>query len=199
MELSFLFEPGFFSFVVLPLLIFLARILDVSLGTLRIIFITKEMKYIATLVSFFEVLIWLMAITQIMQNLTNLITYIAYAGGFAMGTLVGIIIDEKLAMGYLSVVVITKKDPTGLIEKLETTHFRTTTIDAKGEETNVEMIFVIVKRKELQKVLRMIRKFDSKAFYSIEDVKDLRHIHLPSKKHHLKSHAIFRHSRRKGK
>ena len=115
MELSFLFEPGFFSFVVLPLLIFLARILDVSLGTLRIIFITKEMKYIATLVSFFEVLIWLMAITQIMQNLTNLITYIAYAGGFAMGTLVGIIIDEKLAMGYLSVVVITKKDPTGLI------------------------------------------------------------------------------------
>ncbi len=199
MDLTFLMEPVFFSLIILPLLIFFARILDVSLGTLRIIFITKEMKYVATLVSFFETLIWIIAIAQIMQNLTNFITYIAYAGGFATGTFMGIYIESRLAMGYLSVVIVTKKDPTELIEKLETTHFRTTTIDAKGDETNVEMIFVIIKRKNLKKVIGMVKNFDSSAFYSIEDIKDLRHIHLPSKRHHFKTHAISRHSRRKGK
>ncbi|HHE40579.1 MAG TPA: hypothetical protein ENL10_03660, partial [Candidatus Cloacimonetes bacterium] len=90
-------ESGFFSYALLPLLIFISRIFDVSLGTLRIIFVNRGMRYLAPIIGFFEVLIWLIVIGQVMQNLTNITNYIAYAGGFAMGNFVGIFLEQKLA------------------------------------------------------------------------------------------------------
>jgi uncharacterized protein YebE (UPF0316 family) len=83
-----------YAWVLLPLMIFFARVCDVSLGTVRIIFISKGIRYLAPFVGFFEILIWLLAISQIIQNLTNRYYYIFYAGGFACGTFAGIIIDE---------------------------------------------------------------------------------------------------------
>ncbi|HPA70469.1 MAG TPA: DUF5698 domain-containing protein, partial [Bacteroidales bacterium] len=88
------------NYLLLPLFIFLARIFDVSLGTLRIIFVTKGMRIIAPLVGFFEVLIWLLAISRIMQDLDNWVSYIAYAGGFATGNFVGMYLEERLAIGH---------------------------------------------------------------------------------------------------
>ncbi|UCC91774.1 MAG: DUF2179 domain-containing protein [Candidatus Aenigmatarchaeota archaeon] len=189
----------FFGLVVIPVLIFLARILDVTMGTIRIIFISKGFKYLAPVVSFFEILVWLMAITQIMQNLTNFVNYIAYAAGFATGTFLGIHIEKKLAMGYLSVSVLTKKNPTGLIERLETSGHRTTSIEARGEKSNVQMVFTIVKRKKLRNVLNAIKVFDPSAFYSIEDVKYMHEIHLPHAKRHTRRRLFSLMSRRKGK
>ncbi|MDD4614980.1 MAG: DUF5698 domain-containing protein, partial [Caldisericia bacterium] len=86
-----------FAWVLLPLLIFFARVVDVSIATIRILFLSKGIKGWTTLMAFFEILIWLLAMTQIMQNLSNPACYIAYASGFAMGTLIGMIIEEKLA------------------------------------------------------------------------------------------------------
>ena len=94
MDTSF-FDSDLFSYVLMPLLIFLARICDVSIGTLRIIFVSKGKKNIAPILGFFEVLIWITAISKIMQNLDNYINYIAYAAGFATGNLIGMIIEEK--------------------------------------------------------------------------------------------------------
>lgn len=188
-----------FGLVVIPVLIFLARILDVTMGTIRIIFISKGFKYLAPVVSFFEVLVWLLAITQIMQNLTNFVNYIAYAAGFATGTFLGIHIEKKLAMGYLSVSILTKKDPTVLIEKLETSGHKTTSIEARGKKSNVQMVFTIVKRKKLRNVLNAIKVFDPSAFYSIEDVKYMHEIHVPHAKHHERRRLFSVMSRRKGK
>ena len=92
-------ESHFFAWVVLPILIFLARICDVSLGTVRLIFVSRGFKYLAPVIGFFEVLIWILAMTQIMQNLTNPICYLGYAGGFATGNYIGILIAEKLSLG----------------------------------------------------------------------------------------------------
>lgn len=89
-----------FTFIFLPLFIFLARICDVTLDTIRIIFVSKGMRKIAPLIGFFEILIWLMAISKIMQNLDNWACYVAYAGGFATGNYFGMLVEEKLAIGH---------------------------------------------------------------------------------------------------
>ena len=98
-ELKSLFDGDTFTYVILPLLIFLARIADVSIGTIRIVMVAKGQKMIAPILGFFEVLIWLLAISKIMQNLDNWVCYVAYGAGFATGNYIGMIIEEKLAMG----------------------------------------------------------------------------------------------------
>src|SRR5512136_1974751 len=115
---DFTASSDLFAWVILPLLIFFARICDVSLGTIRVIFISKGIKYIAPIIGFFEVIIWLLAIGQVMNNLTNVVAYIAYGAGFASGTFIGMLIEEKISLGLTSVRIITKKDPAELIQYL---------------------------------------------------------------------------------
>ena len=107
----------------IPLLIFLARVVDVAIGTLRIIFVSKGMKYLAPILGFFEVFIWLVAIGQIMQNLTNWVNYVAYSAGFATGNFIGMFIESKLAMGLVSLRIITERDAKPLIEDLRRENF----------------------------------------------------------------------------
>ena len=97
-----LFNSNFYAWLLLPFLIFMARIADVSIGTVRLIFVSRGFKYLAPIVGFFEVHIWLLAIGQIMKNLSNPICYLGYAGGFAMGNYVGMHIAEKLSLGVVT-------------------------------------------------------------------------------------------------
>lgn len=160
-----------FAWVILPVLIFLARVIDVALGTIRIIFVSKGIKYLAPLVGFFEILIWLMAISQIMQNLTNVYYYIFYAGGFATGNFMGIILDEKLSIGTVSVRIITRTDASKLIEGLKNKRYGVTSVDAKGPKGKVKLIFTVVNRQNIQNVIKIVKKYNPKAFYSIEDIR----------------------------
>ena len=160
-----------FTFVLLPLLIFLARIFDVSFGTIRIIFILRGQKFLAPLIGFFEILIWLVAIGKVMQNLDNVFCYVAYAGGFAAGNFIGIYIEEKLAMGTSIIQIITKKDASELIENLRRADFGVTTVPAKGGTGHVHIIYTVIKRSDMEGVVEIIKKFNPKAFYSIEDVR----------------------------
>jgi uncharacterized protein YebE (UPF0316 family) len=165
-----LFGSGFFTWIVLPILIFIARILDVSIGTVRLIFVSRGFKYLAPLFGFFEVLIWILAMGQIMRNLANPVCYIAYAGGFAMGNFVGIYIAEKLSLGVVLVQVITDKDAADLIESLKAGNYGVTSIDGHGISGEVKVIFTIVPRKEVRSVIDLVKKFDTQAFYSVEEV-----------------------------
>ena len=124
-----------YALVVLPLLIFFARVCDVSLGTTRIIFISKGLKYIAPIVGFFEILIWLMAISQIFQHLTNALYYIAYAGGYATGTFVGITIENKLSIGTEIIRIITRQEATKLIKALRAGGYSITVSEAEGQDS----------------------------------------------------------------
>src|SRR5690606_38967593 len=109
------FDPVIFDWVVLPGIIFLARLIDVALGTLRIIFVSRSMRKLAPLDGFFESLIWLFAISQIVMNLSNVMSYFAFAAGFATGNYVGIYLENKLSLGLLSVRVVTTEDGSDLI------------------------------------------------------------------------------------
>ena len=167
---TFLASPQF-NLIVLPLLIFLARICDVTLDTVRIIYIQRGMRRIAPVLGFFEVLIWLMAITQIMKNLTSPIHYVAYAGGFAAGNYVGILVEEKLSIGTVLVRVITRKDATQLIEKLRDAGHRVTIHEASGSTGPSNIIFTIAKRKEVKNILKIIRQNNPTSLYTIEDLR----------------------------
>ena len=159
-----------YAWVVIPFLIFVARIADVSLGTIRVIFISRGLKYFAALMGFFEILIWLLAIGQIMKNLSNPACYIAYAGGFAMGNFVGIWIAEKLSLGVVLIRVVTKKDASELVEHLKSADYGVTSVDGHGTTGQVKVVFTILPRREVKRVADLINKFNPQAFYSIEEV-----------------------------
>jgi len=175
-----------FYWVILPLLIFFARILDCSIGTLRIMFIAKSKKLLVPLLGFVEILIWLVAIRQIVLNLTNVIYYIAYAGGFATGNFVGILIEEKLAMGNLIFRIITQNDDDAFIDSLKASGFGLTMIDAEGSRGKVKIIFTMIRRKDKQKVLELINKINPQTFYTIDDVKIASEEAFPLKQTHHK-------------
>lgn len=173
MSLSELVSSDIYTWLIIPVLIFLARIVDVSIGTVRILFISRGKKYLAPILGFCEVLIWLLAIGQIMRNLTNVLCYVAYAGGFATGTYVGLWIEEKLAVGLLMVRVVTHRDATPLIEHLRQESFGVTHVAARGLSGRVRIVFTIIRRSNLSKVIRIIRQFHPNAFYSTEDVRSV--------------------------
>jgi len=181
METSF-FSSDVFSYGLMPLLIFLARICDVSIGTMRIIFVSKGKKYIAPIMGFFEVLIWITAISKIMQNLDNYVNYVAYAAGFATGNFVGMLIEEKLAVGFQMIRIITYQDGQVLVQDLNNGGFGATSVEAHGAKEKVYIIYTIVQRTELQKVLSIIDQFNPKAFYTIEDVRAVNEGIFPSRK-----------------
>jgi uncharacterized protein YebE (UPF0316 family) len=170
MDAAFL-DSDLFNFFILPLLIFMSRVVDVSIGTLRIIFVSKGKRYLAPILGFFEVLIWLLAISSIMQNLGNYLTFLAYAGGFAAGNYVGMRLEEKLALGVMIVRTITQKPADLLINKLHSLGFGITTVDAKGSKSDVNIIYTIIHRNELKRVINIIKAYNPKAFYSVEDVR----------------------------
>ncbi len=165
------FETETFKWVVLPMLIFVARTMDVTLGTLRNVFISKGFRSIVPFIGFMEVLIWLISIRQVMQHLDNPICYIGFAGGFAMGTYVGLLIESRLALGLQVLRIIISSNWEPLIEVLQGENLGVTVIDGQGAKGPVKIIFTIVKRKDIAKVRGIIKRINPQAFYSIEDIR----------------------------
>jgi uncharacterized protein YebE (UPF0316 family) len=163
--------PEVFNYLIMPLLIFCARVMDVSINTLRIMFVMNGKKKIAPILGFFESLIWLLAIGQIFQNVNNPMSYIAYAGGFAMGTFVGMTIEEKLALGRVLVRVITPEPMPELIEYMKEHNFRFTSVGAEGRYGKVNLLFTVMKRDDLTGFIGKVKSINDKAFYTIESVK----------------------------
>jgi uncharacterized protein YebE (UPF0316 family) len=149
----------------------MARTLDVTLGTLRNVFISKGFRNIVPFIGFFEVLIWLISIRQVMQHLDNPICYIGFAGGFAMGTYVGLKIENRLALGLQVLRIITPTDWQPLVEALQKQDLGLTIIDGHGSKGPVKIIFTIVKRKDMALVRKIIKDVNPHAFYSIEDIR----------------------------
>lgn len=170
MNLDLLADSEIFKWIILPFLIFLARVLDVSLGTIRIVFVSRGLKYFAPFVGFFEVIIWLLTIRIIMQNLNNVACYIAYGAGFGMGTFLGIIIERRLAIGRSIIRIITQKDATELINHLRSEGYGVTHLYAQGSKGLVYVIYSVIRRHDYEKIIGIIHRFNPKAFYTIEDV-----------------------------
>jgi len=167
----FVQDSPVFTWVVLPLLIFLARISDQTIGTLRLIFLSKGQKKLAPFLGFFEVIIWLIAVSQIMKHLDNVFCYIAYGGGFAMGNYIGMVVEEKLSIGNVLIRIIPRKDTSELIAYLRENNHGVTSVEAEGAKGKVNIVFTIIQRKDLEHVVSIINHFNPNAFYTIEEVK----------------------------
>ena len=120
---------------------------------------------------FSRVLIWIFAITQIMRNLTNVLYYFAYAGGFATGNYIGMVIEEKIALGNVLVRVISKNRFDTFIDFLKKHNYGATTLDAEGLHGDVKILFTVIPRTEIDLVVSFIKESNPQAFYTIEDVR----------------------------
>lgn len=171
-----------FSAVLLPVIIFFARIADVSLGTLRITMVSRGYKWQSALLGFFEVLIWVIVVAQLLNNLDHWVNYIAYAAGFSAGTFIGLYIEDKMKVGTILVRIITLQKSHDIIEALKEAGVAVTSVDAKGGFNDVKVIFTVLKRKKLNKVYDIVKEIDPEAFFSTEDVKysNKHHDHLVS-------------------
>ena len=165
------FSEEIFSYLILPLLIFLARICDVSISTIRIIYMLGGRRYASTILGFFECFIWLMAIRQIFQHLDNWVCYVAYPAGFASGIFVGMLIEEKIAYGKVIVRIITRKDVLPFIQFLNQQDFRYTKVDAEGPDGHENLVFTVLQRERLDELLKKLKEILPTAFYTIEKVK----------------------------
>ncbi len=155
----------------IPFLIFCARVCDVAVGTLRIAMISRGLVRTAPIAGFLESLIWIIAISQVMRHLDTPMHYLAWAGGYATGTYVGVLLEEKLALGLISVRVITEQDASALLQALGQAAFGVTSFAARGLQGRVRLIFSVIRRRELRRYLDIVREEEPQAFISVSDVR----------------------------
>lgn len=153
------------------LFIFAARVLDVSLGTIRIALVSRGLRRIAPLVGFFEILCWLFAVGGVIQNLDRPILAVAFASGFATGTWLGMLLEERLAFGLCTVRIITESDAEELIEHLGSMDIGLTNFAARGLRGQVRLVLSVIPRKDLPPVLDAVRVVAPTAFVSVSDVR----------------------------
>ena len=201
MEPISFFNTAIFKYIILPMLIVIARVTDVSIGTMRVIFVSKGYKLFAALCGFFEVLIWIIAITQILKNITNPLYYIAYAGGFGIGNFVGMLIEEKIALGYVLIRVITPNELVELTDYLKNHNYGVTIHDAKGLSGTVKILFTIIPRYHLEQVISFIKEVNPQAFYTVEDIRlvNVKSLSYLSTTNRSRKPRFFRRTFRKGK
>ena len=154
--------------------IFALRISDMTCDTLRLLFVVRGRKGIAWVLGFVQSVIFVIAITSVLQHLDNPLNIIGYAGGFATGNVVGMLIEERLAIGHVKVSIVTQHLGTALCQVLRDAGFGVTEIPARGRDGMVSMLSVSVLRKDVSKVEDIVHGTDKEAFVISEDVRPLR-------------------------
>ena len=156
---------------VLGIVIFLVRIIDVSLGTLRTISIVQGRMGWAFATGLFEISMWLLVITAVIQKIVESpFLAIFYAFGFSTGNVVGILIEKKLAMGYTNFRVISSKQGKLIAERINEKGYRATTFEGEGKEGKVIEVYVVCERKSLPAIIEIVREIEPDAFYVTEQV-----------------------------
>jgi len=146
------------------LIVFAARIVDVSLGTIRVNMIIRKKKIIAALIGFVEVTIFISVIVRIIKNVDNIYGILAYGAGFAVGTIVGIIITEKFTRDLVSTNIISRKSNNGIKDLLLKEGFAYTCYKGTGRQGEVEIINVVCSHTSLPKLNKLVHDKDSRAF-----------------------------------
>src|SRR5690554_4224575 len=169
----------------LPVVIFFGRIVDVSLGTLRIIFVSKGEKNKAPLIGFVEVFIWVVVISQILARANDMVSYLSYAAGYAAGNYIGLILENRIAYGIVLCRIYTQKNGYELIQTLNKLNFGATMTHGEGSTNEVDIIETVVDRKEMKVLQQAINQFDSNSFYVVEDVRTKKNGIFPQRKNIL--------------
>ena len=152
-------------------LIFLLRVGDMSLDTLRVLYVMRGRKGIAWALGFCQAMIFITAITAVLSNLENYFYIIAYAAGFATGNVVGMTIEEWLAQGHTHLRIISSRRGSAIAESLRNEGYAATEIPARGKDGMVTAINCSVKREKIQKVRKLVEEIDMDAFITAEDIR----------------------------
>jgi uncharacterized protein YebE (UPF0316 family) len=180
-----LIEFDWYVWVGLPLLIFAARVFDVTLGTLRIIFTSRGLRNLAPVLGFIETFVWIVAVSSLVKHAQNVAAYFGYAGGFAIGTLVGMFLENKLAIGTVTVRAIIRRDPKELISALLEAGFGITSVDGRGTTGTVKIIYTTLKRQDLPVVVDIFHRTLPGAFLSVEEVRSTEQGVFPREKNYF--------------
>jgi uncharacterized protein YebE (UPF0316 family) len=156
-----------------PFIIFGLRIVDVSLATVRMLLTMRNARRIVPLIGFFESLIWVTAVGIAIQNLHSIWHVLGYASGFGTGTLVGLWLEGKLAVGLATVRIITKTSGEAVAQTLRGAGYGVTEFVGKGREGPVELIYTLVKRRQIPTVLAAVERLDPGAFISVEEPRQI--------------------------
>ena len=152
------------------LYIFFARIVDVSIGTIRIILISQGYRHIAPLLAFVEILIWLTAIGKALSNLNSIFSYFIYAGGFAAGNYIGMLLESKLSIGFQSIRIITSKKVTALPMILKEEGFDVSILNGKSNKGEIYIIYTVVRKRNVKKIVDITNSMEPNAYITIENV-----------------------------
>ena len=155
-------------------LIFALRVSDMTLDTLRVLTVMRGRKGIAWILGFFQSSIFVLAITSVLQNLDNPLNILGYAAGFATGNVVGMFIEEKLAIGHLQLSIISPARGAAIAERLREAGYAITEIPARGKDGMVTLLSCSVLRKSADQVRGIVNEIDDSAFITSEDVRPVR-------------------------
>jgi uncharacterized protein YebE (UPF0316 family) len=155
-------------------LIFLMRVSDMTLDTLRVLVVMRGKKAIAWMLGFFQSSIFVLALSTVLSNLDNPLNMVGYAAGFATGNVVGMWIEERLAIGHLHLRIISSRRGAAIAEALRAEGYAVTEIPARGKDGTVSLLAISVLRKNAGKIQELIRSIDGEAFITAEDVRPLR-------------------------
>lgn len=163
-----------------PVLIFLLRVGDVSLGTLRVRLVTRGSRVIAPLVSFVEILIWVLAAGAALQNLSSPLHVFAYAAGFAGGTALGVWLEEKLALGLSTVQAICRDGGAEVASGLRELGVGVTTVRGEGREGSVDIVSTVIRRRRAPEIIDEIERIDPDVFITVYDDTHIRRGWVPT-------------------
>ena len=169
--MEFLYDPQAWMWAGL---IFLLRVSDMTLDTLRVLFVMRGRKPFAWILGFFQAAIFVLAISSVLSHLDNPLTIIGYAAGFGTGVVVGMMIEEKLAIGHTSLNVVSPRLGNAVAEHLREQGYAVTEIPARGKDGMVSLLNVNVLRKNTDTVRKLVNDIDPDAFITAEDVRPFR-------------------------
>ena len=156
-------------------LIFILRVGDMSLDTLRVLFVMRRRKPIAWALGFFQASIFVIAISSVLSHLDNPLNILGYAAGFATGNVVGIWIEERLAVGHVQLSIISSRLGPAIADRMRSEGFAITEIPARGKDGMVTLLSCSVLRKKVSLVRKLVNEVDETAFITAEDVRPVRH------------------------
>lgn len=157
----------------LPFVIFGLRVADMTLDTMRVLFVLRGRKTLSWFLGFAQSAIWVVAISSVLRHVDNLWNIVGYAGGFATGTVIGMLIEERLALGHGHVRVISPQRGAALAEAIRDAGYAVTELAGRGRDGTVAVLTCSVRRRDIARVTRQVHSLDPEAFVTVEDVRPL--------------------------
>ena len=179
--------------LLLGIVVFVARVTDVTMGTMRTISIVQGKTRIAFLLGFLEVSMWLVVISAVIHRIVEKpILGIFYALGFSTGNVVGILLERRIAFGHMVLRIITPRAGKGMVEKVRNAGFGVTTFQGEGLSGPVTMLYVVCRRRDLHRVIQIARSVEPDAFYISEQAGSVSKIYRPFMSSPTGWRAIFK-------